>query len=200
MGRKLEYPSLRFGDEVRMMEIRFHGRGGQGAWTASILLARSALREGKHVQSFPEFTPERMGAPVRAYTRISDEPIDVHSGIYEPDVVVVLDPTLVKAVNVLDGLSEKGVLVVNERGTPNQVRTVNNIVGRDLWTVPATDLSVALIGRNIPNTAMLGATVKATGVVQLESLIAAVKERFTGKVGDVNVSLIKRAYDEVKNG
>ncbi len=183
-----------------MIEIRFHGRGGQGAWTASILLARSALREGKHVQSFPEFTPERMGAPVRAYTRISDEPIDVHSGIYEPDVVVVLDPTLVKAVNVLDGLSEKGVLVVNERGTPNQVRTVNNIVGRDLWTVPATDLSVALIGRNIPNTAMLGATVKATGVVQLESLIAAVKERFTGKVGDVNVSLIKRAYDEVKNG
>jgi len=200
MRHKLEYPSLRFGDELRMMEIRFHGRGGQGAWTASILLARSALREGKHVQSFPEFTPERMGAPVRAYTRISDVPIDVHSGIYEPDVVVVLDPTLVKAVNVLDGLAADGVLVVNERGTPSQVRTANEIVGRDVWTVPATDLSVELIGRNIPNTAMLGATVKATGVVQLESLMAAVRERFTGKVGDVNVSLIKRAYDEVTKG
>jgi pyruvate ferredoxin oxidoreductase gamma subunit len=183
-----------------MMEIRFHGRGGQGAWTASILLARSALLEGKHVQSFPEFTPERMGAPVRAYTRISDEPIDVHSGIYEPEIVVVLDPTLVKAVNVLDGLPEAGVLVVNERGTPNQVRTDNNIVGREIWTIPATDLSVELIGRNIPNTAMLGATVKATGIVKLESLVEAVKNRFPGKVGEVNASLIKRAYDEVTKG
>jgi pyruvate ferredoxin oxidoreductase gamma subunit len=141
-----------------------------------------------------------MGAPVRAYTRISDAPIDVHSGIYEPDVVVVLDPTLVKAVNVLDGLAADGILVINERGTPSQVRTANEIVGRDIWTVPATDLSVKLIGRNIPNTAMLGATVKATGVVQLESLMAAVRERFTGKVGDANVSLIKRAYDEVTEG
>ena len=185
---------------MRMIEIRFHGRGGQGAWTASILLARSALLEGKHVQSFPEFTPERMGAPVRAYTRISDEHIDVHSSIYEPEIVVVLDPTLVKAVNVLDGLPEEGVLVVNERGTPNQVRKDNNIVGRDIWTIPATDLSIELIGRNIPNTAMLGATVKATGIVKLESLVEAVKNRFPGKVGEVNASLIKRAYDEVTKG
>jgi pyruvate ferredoxin oxidoreductase gamma subunit len=183
-----------------MIEIRFHGRGGQGAWTASLLLARSALLEGKHVQSFPEFGPERMGAPMRAFTRISDEPIDVHSGIYEPEIVVVLDPTLVRAVNVLDGLSEEGVLVVNERGTPNQLRTENNIVGRDIWTVPATDLSVELIGRNIPNTAMLGATVKATGIVKLDNLIEAVKKRFSGKVGEVNASLIQRAYDEVTKG
>jgi pyruvate ferredoxin oxidoreductase gamma subunit len=185
---------------LRMIEIRFHGRGGQGAWTASILLARSALQEGKHVQSFPEFTPERMGAPVVAYTRIGDEPVDVHSGIYAPGVVVVLDPTLVTAVNVLDGLSEEGVLIVNERRTPSQLRTENSIVGRDVWTVPATDLSVELLGRNIPNTAMLGATVKATGIVRLDSLIAEVKKRFPGKVGEVNTSLIQRAYDEVRKG
>ena len=183
-----------------MIEIRFHGRGGQGAWTASLLLARSALLEGKHVQSFPEFGPERMGAPLKAYTRISDEPIDLHSGIYEPEIVVVIDSTLVKAVNVLDGLSEEGVLVVNDRGTPNQLRKENNIVGRDIWTVSATDLSIEMIGRNIPNTAMLGATVKATGIVKLESLIKAVKTRFSGKVGEINASLTKRAYDEVKKG
>jgi pyruvate ferredoxin oxidoreductase gamma subunit len=100
----------------------------------------------------------------------------------------------------LDGLSEEGVLVVNDRGTPNQLRKENNIVGRDIWTVSATDLSIEMIGRNIPNTAMLGATVKATGIVKLESLIKAVKTRFSGKVGEINASLTKRAYDEVKKG
>ncbi len=183
-----------------MMEIRLHGRGGQGAWTASILLARSALQEGKHVQSFPEFTPERMGAPVVAYTRISEEPVDVHSGIYEPGVVVVLDPTLVTAVNVLDGLAADGALIVNERRAPSEFRAENRIVGRNIWTVPATDLSVEVLGRNIPNTAMLGATVKATGVVTLDSLIGEVKARFPGKVGEANASLIQRAYDEVQKG
>jgi len=182
-----------------MIEIRWHGRGGQGAWTASLLLAQSALLEGKHVQSFPEFGPERMGAPMRAYTRISDEPIDIHSGVYDPEIVVVLDPTLLKAVNVLEGLPRDGTLIVNERKSPKQLREEQKIAGRKVWAVPATDLSIELLGRDIPNTAMLGATVKATKIVKLESLTETARERFPGKLGELNVNLIKRAYDEVKS-
>ena len=183
-----------------MIEIRWHGRGGQGAWTASLLLAQSALIEGKHVQSFPEFGPERMGAPIRAYTRVSDETIDVHSGVYEPEIAVVLDPTLLGAVNVLEGMPDNGKLIVNDRKSPEQLRHEQKICGREVWVVPATDLSIEMIGRNIPNTAMLGATVKATNVVKLESLMEATQQRFSGKIGDINVQLIKRAYEEAKKG
>ena len=180
-----------------MIEIRWHGRGGQGAWTASMLLAQSALYEGKHVQSFPEFGPERMGAPIKAYTRISDEPIDIHSSVYQPEIVVVLDPTLIKAVNVLDGLPENGTLIVNERKNPRQLRDDMKMIGRDIWVVPASDLSVEVLGRDIPNTAMLGATVKATKIVKLASLLKMTQNRFMGKIGELNVKLIKRAHDEV---
>lgn len=183
-----------------MIEIRWHGRGGQGAWTASLLLAQSALMEGKHVQSFPEFGPERMGAPIRAYTRVSDETIDLHSGVYEPSIAVVLDPTLLDAVNVLEGMPENGKLIVNDRKSPEQLRREQKISGREVWVVPATDLSIEMIGRNIPNTAMLGATVKATNVVKLESLMEATRQRFSGKIGDINVQLIKRAHQEAKKG
>lgn len=183
-----------------MIEIRWHGRGGQGAWTASLLLAQSALIEGKHVQSFPEFGPERMGAPIRAYTRVSDETIDVHSGVYEPGIAVVLDPTLLGAVNVLEGMPDNGKLIVNDRKSPDQLRREQKISGREVWVVPATDLSIEMIGRNIPNTAMLGATVKATNVVKLESLMEATRQRFSGKIGDINVQLIKRAHQEAKQG
>ncbi len=183
-----------------MIEIRWHGRGGQGAWTASLLLAQSALIEGKHVQSFPEFGPERMGAPIRAYTRVSDETIDVHSGVYEPGIAVVLDPTLLGAVNVLEGMPDNGKLIVNDRKSPEQLRREQKIRGREVWVVPATDLSIEMIGRNIPNTAMLGATVKATNVVKLESLMEATRQRFSGKIGDINVQLIKRAYQEAEKG
>lgn len=195
----LEYAtSLLMRDEIIMIEIRWHGRGGQGAWTASLLLARAALFEEKHVQSFPEFGPERMGAPVKAYTRISNEPIDIHCGVYEPEVVVVLDPTLIKAVNILEGLPENGTLIVNERKSPKQLREELNIIGRELWVVPATDLSTELLGRDIPNTAMLGATVKATKIVKLKHLIDVTRERFSGKIGELNTKLIERAYNEAR--
>lgn len=183
-----------------MYEIRWHGRGGQGAWTASLLLAQSALLEGKHVQSFPEFGPERMGAPIRAFTRISDEPIDIHCGVYEPEIVIVLDPTILKTVNVLNGLPKYGTLIVNERQSPKQIREVQKITGRKIWVIPASDLSISVIGRDIPNTAMLGATVRATDVVKLESLLEATRSRFLGKIGELNVTIIKRAYNEVKWG
>lgn len=181
-----------------MYEIRLHGRGGQGAWTASLLLAQSALFEGKHVQSFPEFGPERMGAPIRAFTRISDIPIDIHCGVYEPEIVVVLDPTILKTVDVLDGMPEYGTLIVNERKSPKELRKDQKIVRRKIWVVPATDISIDVLGRDIPNTAMLGATVKATKIVKLESLIEATRRRFPGKIGNLNVKVIKRAYDEVR--
>lgn len=180
----------------KLYEIRWHGRGGQGAWTASLILAQSALFEGKHVQSFPEFGPERMGAPMRAFTRISDKQIDLHCGVYEPEIVIVLDPTILRTVNVLDGLPENGTLIVNERRKPEQIRKEQNIVGRKMWVIPATDISMKILGRDIPNTAMLGATVKATGVVKLESLIKATKKRFRAKIGELNIKVIERAYNE----
>ena len=177
-------------------EIRLHGRGGQGAWTASLLLAHSALLEGKHVQSFPEFGPERMGAPIRAFTRLSDKPIDIHCGVYEPEIVVVLDPTILRTVNVLDGLPETGTLIVNERRSPEEIRKEQNIVGRKIWVIPATDISIEVLGRDIPNTAMLGATVKATGVIKLASLMEATRQRFRAKIGELNIKVIERAYKE----
>ncbi len=180
-----------------MYEIRWHGRGGQGAWTASLLMAQSALLEEKYVQSFPEFGPERMGAPIRAFTRISDKQIDLHCGVYEPEIVVVLDPTILRTVNVLDGLPENGTLIVNERKSPEMLRKEYKIVGRKIWVIPATDISIEILGRDIPNTAMLGATIKATGIVKLESLMEATKKRFQGKIGELNVKVIKRAYNEV---
>ncbi|MDH5663207.1 MAG: 2-oxoacid:acceptor oxidoreductase family protein, partial [Candidatus Bathyarchaeota archaeon] len=106
----------------KILEVRWHGRGGQGAWTASELLARAAINEGKYIQSFPEFGPERMGAPVRAFTRISDEPIQTHCAVYNPDVVAVLDPSLLKAVPVTEGLNDEGILIVNSKENPAEIR------------------------------------------------------------------------------
>lgn len=114
---------------VVLQEVRWHGRGGQGVWTASELLAKAAIHEGKYIQSFPEFGPERMGAPVRAYTRISDKPINLHCAIYTPDVAVVLDPTLFKTVPVAEGLPEDGILIVNIRESPVEIRGQPNLAG-----------------------------------------------------------------------
>ncbi len=184
-----------------LYEIRFHGRGGQGAWTASQLLALAALSEGKQVQSFPEFGPERMGAPITSYTRISDEKIRIHSNIYAPDVVLVLDSTIMSAVNVLEGLKEGGFLIVNTPKQPDQLRNELNISSTfRVGTVPATDLAIRVLGRDIANTAMLGALIKAKPIVSLSSILQVVKERFKGKVGELNAELIKSAYERVKVG
>lgn len=181
-------------------EIRWHGRGGQGAWTASELLARAAVKEGKYIQSFPEFGPERMGAPVCAYTRISDEPINVHCAIYEPDVVAVLDSTLLKAVRTTEGLDEDGILIVNTREGPAELRKRVGLLGRRVWTVSATDIAVEMLGRPIANTAMLGTVARATGIVDLESMQEAVNERFPLKLAEKNVEAMKRAYREARSG
>jgi 2-oxoacid:acceptor oxidoreductase gamma subunit (pyruvate/2-ketoisovalerate family) len=180
-----------------MIEVRFHGRGGQGAWTASLLLAQGGLREGKYVQSFPAFGPERAGAPITAYTRISDEPIDIHSSIYEPDVVVVLDPTLLGP-SVVEGLKPGGKMVINTPDSPEEVESCLGLKGVEVWTIDATSLALEVLKRPITNTVMLGALVKATGIVTLNSLLEAVRERFRGEMGELNVRVVETAYKEVR--
>ena len=183
-----------------MFEVRWHGRGGQGAWTASNLLAQAALKEGKHVQSFPTFGPERMGAPIMAFTRISDEPIELHCGVYNPDAVVILDFTLIKTVNVTDGLKFEGYLLANFKGSPREVAEQLNIVGKGfkIFTTPATDIAVEILRRPITNTAMIGGLIKATGIVELESINQALMERFSEKIAELNMKVVEKAFEETR--
>jgi len=182
----------------KILEVRWHGRGGQGAWTASELLARASIHEGKYIQSFPEFGPERMGAPVAAFTRISNEPIQIHCAVYDPDVVAVLDSTLLKTVPVAKGLNEGGTIIINSKENPADVRKNLNTDKGKLWTVPATEIAMRILGRPITNTAMLGAVAQVTGIVKLESIEKVVKERFRQNIAEKNVAVVKEAYKEVK--
>jgi 2-oxoacid:acceptor oxidoreductase gamma subunit (pyruvate/2-ketoisovalerate family) len=183
----------------KILEVRWHGRGGQGAWTASELLARAAIYEGKFIQSFPEFGPERMGAPVTAFTRISTEPIPIHCAVYNPDVVVVLDPTLLKTVSVSEGLDEEGTIIINSKDNPIEVRKTLNTDKGKVWTVPATEIAINILGMSITNTAMLGAVARVTKIVNLESLEKVIKERFRLNVAEKNFAVIKEAYEKVKS-
>ncbi len=183
----------------KIMEVRWHGRGGQGAWTASELLARAAIYEGKHIQSFPEFGPERMGAPVTAFTRISTEPIMIHCAVYNPDIVAVIDPTLLKTVPVTEGLSEEGTIIVNSKDSPAEIRKVLNSKKGKVWAVPATEIAIKILGMPIGNTAMLGAVAHITEIVNLESIEKVVKERFRRDIAEKNLAVIKEAYEEVKS-
>ncbi len=182
----------------QLQEIRWHGRGGQGAWTASELLAKAAIFEGKHVQSFPEFGPERMGAPLAAYTRISNQPIKLHCSIYTPNAAVVLDPTLLKTVRVTDGLVEDGTLVVNTEEGPTELRNRLNVKTQKVWTVPATNIAIKILNVPITNTAMLGAATRAVPLVNLESIEKVIMERFRKELAERNIAVIKEAYKEAK--
>jgi len=182
----------------RLQEIRWHGRGGQGAWTASELLAKAAILERKYVQSFPEFGPERMGAPMAAYTRISNEPIKLHCSIYNPNVVVVLDPTLLKTIKVTHGLTEDGILVVNTQESPVKLRKELDIISQEVWTVPATDIAIRILNVPITNTSMLGAATRAASLVNLESIEKVIRERFPMALAERNIAVIREAYKEAK--
>ncbi len=183
-----------------IMEFRWHGRGGQGAWTASELLARTALDEGKYIQSFPEFGPERMGAPVTAFTRISTEPIRLHSAIYEPDVVAVLDNTLLKTVPVTAGMnSDKSILVINSTEEPAVLKAKLKVTKGKVWTVPATEIALKILGMPITNTSMLGAVARATEIVSLEGIQKTLKGRFRPDLAEKNFMVIKEAYKEAKS-
>jgi 2-oxoacid:acceptor oxidoreductase gamma subunit (pyruvate/2-ketoisovalerate family) len=177
-------------------EVRWHGRGGQGSWTASEVLARTAIYEGKYIQSFPEFGPERMGAPVTAFTRISTKPIRIHCAVYEPDVVVVLDPTLLKTVPVTSGINENGLIIINSTEEPAKVRKTLKTERGKLWTIPATQIALKILGMPITNTAMLGTVARATELVSLETVEIILKERFRTDLAEKNLAVIKEAYNE----
>ncbi len=179
-----------------MIEVRWHGRGGQGAVTSVELLALAAIEEGKYAQGFPAFGPERRGAPVMAYNRIDEKPIRIRSGIYQPDVVVVLDPSLMTLVNVTDGLKSDGLLIVNTAKPEKDIRDTLKYTGK-LATVDATQIAREELGLPIANTTMLGAILKATHVLKFESLNAPIEERF-GRIAAKNKNALKRAYDSVK--
>ncbi len=182
-----------------MLEIRWHGRGGQGVVTAAKLLAAAALREGKHFQAFPEYGPERRGAPVQAFTRIDDAPIRVFAHIAAPNVVVVLDETLLGKVPVADGLRQDGVLVANFAGTPAELRSMLGLRGGRVFTVDALRIASETLGRPITNTPMIGALLQAVPVVGLAHVVEELSEKFKGRVAESNVNAVRRAYEEVKS-
>jgi len=183
-----------------LVEVRWHGRGGQGIVTVSRLLAHAALLDGKYVQAFPEFGPERAGAPVTGFTRISDEPITIHSRIYNPNVVVLVDPTLLGKVDVTQGLVEGGTIVANTERNPEALRRELNVTNVRVYTVNAARIALDILGRPIYNTAMLGALLKVFPLASMNSMIKVVKERFPGSMGEKNIAVIKRAYEEVRGG
>lgn len=188
------------------VEIRWHGRGGQGAKTACLLLADVAFSSGKHVQGFPEYGPERMGAPITAYNRITDEHCKVHSNIYTPDYVVVVDETLLKSVDVTSGLKESGALIINSRKTPEEIRPLLNGYSGRVCVVDAEKISMETLGKNFPNTPMLAAVVKVSGVIDRERFIKDMRESFEHKfvhkenLIEGNMKALVKAMEEVKVG
>jgi len=183
-----------------MIEIRWHGRGGQGIVTASEILASTAMKEDKYIQSFPDFGPERMGAPVRAYTRIDEKPIDLHSQVYEPDIVVVLDPTLLETVNVAEGLNNNGILLINTKSSKDDIKKKVDFRGK-IYVIDATTIALETIGRPIANICAVGALSKISNIVKKENIIETIKEvmgeKFSEKVVQGNINAATRGYDEV---
>ena len=164
-----------------LIEIRWHGRGGQGAKTASLLLADAAFNTGKYIQGFPEYGPERMGAPITAYNRISDTPITLHSNIYEPDYVVVVDDTLLDSVDVTNGLKETGAIIINTTKTADELKTkLNNYKGK-IFTIDARKVSMETLGKYFPNTPMLAAIVKVSNVMSEDDFVNDMQGSFKHK-------------------
>jgi pyruvate ferredoxin oxidoreductase gamma subunit len=186
----------------KLIEVRWHGRGGQGAVTASKLLATSALAEDNYIQAFPEYGPERMGAPIQSFTRISKTPIKIHCHVTHPNIVVVLDSTLLRAVDVTEGLAENGVLIINSEESAVEARKRLNLKGRKVYTVDASKIAQETIGRPLPNTPLIGALIKATGLLNLDNVLTDIedkfKKKFSSKMVEDNINAIKRAYQEVK--
>lgn len=185
------------------IEIRWHGRGGQGAKTAALLLADVAFKTGKNVQGFPEYGPERMGAPITAYNRISSDEIRVHSNIYHPDYVVVVDETLLHTVDVTAGLKEQGAIVVNTPKSPQEIALQLNGYKGKVYTVDARKISVETLGKNFPNSPMLAAIVAVSKVMDKDTFIREMKNSYQHKfakkpeVIDGNMKALEVAYDAV---
>ena len=186
-----------------LIEIRWHGRGGQGAKTASLLLADAAFNTGKYIQGFPEYGPERMGAPITAYNRISSKPITIHSNIYEPDYVVVVDDSLLDSVDVTAGLKEDGAIVINTTKNADEIRTSLKGYNGSIYTIDARRISIEALGKYFPNTPMLAAIVHVTGIMNDEEFLndmeGSFKHKFAKKpeVIDGNMKALEMALKEV---
>ena len=181
-------------------EIRWHGRAGQGIITVSRLLALAAITEGKHAQAFPEFGPERLGSAMKGYTRISDEPIEVHSPIYEPNIVVVVDPTLIGLIDVSEGIKNGGKMILNAF-KPFSEAFLEKLKQKNIeaFKVNATKISLKVLGNDkAANTAVLGALIKAEPLVSLNALIKVLEERFKGPILEKNIEILKMGYEEVE--
>ena len=181
-------------------EFRWHGRGGQGVVTSNQMLGKAALSEGNYIQAFPEFGPERTGAPVRAFLRISKVPIQVYAQVYHPDVVVCIDPTLLEVVNPTEGLKQDGTLVLNTSDEPKEIRTKYGFTDGKVVTVDASTIAMEVMGRPFYNMPTMAAAVSATGIVEVKTVIDEVLNRYPGKVGDLNKVAIERAVKEAKVG
>ena len=188
----------------KALEIRWHGRGGQGAKTAALLLADVTFNTGKYIQGFPEYGPERMGAPITAYNRISDEPIRVHSNIYYPDYVVVVDETLLESVDVTNGLKKEGAIVINTTRDKEELRPLLKGYEGRIYTIDARKVSIAALGKYFPNTPMLAAIVKVCGIMPedkfLAEMEASFKHKFASKPEVVagNMKALTMALEEVR--
>ncbi len=187
-----------------LIEIRWHGRGGQGAKTASLLLADAAFNTGKYIQGFPEYGPERMGAPITAYNRISNTPIKIHSNIYYPDYVAVVDDSLLESVDVTSGLKSEGAIIINTTKPDDYIKSHLNGYKGDIYIIDARKISMACLGKYFPNVPMLAAVVKVTGVMSeeefLNDMVGSFKHKFAKKpeVIDGNMQALKMALNEIK--
>lgn len=185
-------------------EIRWHARGGQGAKTAAMLLAEAAAAAGKYVQGFAEYGPERMGAPMLAFNRIADKPIHVYSGVRSPRVVIVLDATLVGKSDVSAGLPEDGIVLINTPRSPREMRPRLNLGYGKVYTLDASRISLETLGRDIPNTPMMGALLKVTGLIEYQQFLQVTEEQLSRKfrsrpeIVQANVNAIRRGYEEVR--
>lgn len=184
-----------------MTEIRIHGRGGQGAKTASQFIVETAIKDGKFIQAFPEYGPERTGAPMKTYARISKTHIKTHEPVEKPDIVMVIDPTLLDVIDVTEGMGKESILIVNTTESPEKIKAKTGCPGRVL-AVDATGISIELLGQNMPNTPILGALAKVCGEITIKGLAENVRSKFESKIGkektDANIKAMERAYNEVK--
>ena len=187
-----------------LTEIRWHGRGGQGAKTAALLLADVCFSTGAEVQGFPEYGPERMGAPITAYNRISDKPIRVHSNIYDPDYVVVVDETLIEDIDVTAGLKEEGAIIINTAKSPQEVRPMLRGYKGRVCTIDARKVSIATLGKYFPNSPMLAATLKVTGLMDIDAFLKEMESSYAHKFASKpevikgNMDALKMALEEVR--
>lgn len=185
-------------ETLQLTDIRFHGRAGQGVVTASRILGEAAMRQNKWIHAFPNFGPERMGAPVTSFTRISDSKFTVKTQIDKPDIIVMIEPSLVDDEQYYAGLKEGGTVILNTTEVPQSLLTRFKEKGVKVFTVDGDSISRKYLGRTIANTVMLGSLIKATEIVQIEHLIEVMKEKFSGKVAEDNAAAIYAAFEEVK--